>query len=103
MHLPLSKKIKQAKGLAKILPETKFKMQLITWFLYKEHCGGKWVASAFLSRKERPKEVKINHQINLQVQSLDVIKKKKIFWKMYLHLNQITKITDTFVAILNSM
>lgn len=64
-HLCLSNKIKQAKVLAEILLETKFKMQLITWFLYKEHYGSKQVASALLSRRERPKEVKIDNYINL--------------------------------------
>lgn len=109
-HLLLSNKIKQAKVLAEILPETKFKMQLITWFLYKEHCGRKWVASAFLSRKD-PKKWKLTIKLTFKY-SLWTWYKQNIslsedgstffFWKMYLHLNQITKIIDTFTAILNS-
>lgn len=75
-YTSLSNKIKQAKVLAEILLETKFKMQLITWFLYKERYGSKQVASALLSRKERPKEVKIDNYINLRVQSLDTIQTK---------------------------
>lgn len=95
------------------LSGTKFKMQFTTWFLYKQHYEIKWTTTTFVLRKGNPNMWKLAIKLTFKYSFCPCYKWNNNFSEdapidtytkiEQLQLNQITKLTENLITILNSI